>query len=63
MWLVIGAVTRTTFQVAYLLSIDDDVIATAVTAPEAKVSAPTAEIAVGAPKASVSTPAESAPRA
>ena len=39
------------------------VIATAVTAPEAKVSAPTAAIAVGAPKASVSTPAESAPRA
>ena len=39
------------------------VIATAVTTPEAKVSAPTAAIAVGAPKASVSTPAESAPRA
>jgi acyl-CoA thioester hydrolase len=29
--LVIGAVTRTTFQVAYLLSVDGDVVATAVT--------------------------------
>ncbi len=29
--LVVGAVTRTTFQVAYLLSVGDDVRATAVT--------------------------------
>ena len=38
-------------------------MATAVTAPEAKVRAPTAAIAHGAPKTSVSTPAESAPMA
>ena len=29
--LVIGAVTRTTFQIAYLLSVDDSLVATAVT--------------------------------
>jgi acyl-CoA thioester hydrolase len=30
-WLMIGAVTRTTFQIAYLLTVDDEMAATAVT--------------------------------